>query len=361
MTPHKTPHKTLRKAPRTRTHAVDPTAIEVQLRMLERSGDDGELDFGGGRTLHVSGLDKLFFREVGVTKGALMRYYTRISPLLLPEMEDRALVLKRYPDGVSGPLFFQQNAGASVPDAVRVESLDTESEGPKPRIIGGDLPTLLYTVQLGAIEVHPWLSRVQSEHSPSHCLIDLDPGDDVALSAVASLAQDVVRVVEECELPVAVKTSGSTGIHLVIPLPARTSFDRSAELAMLIAEIVVAQRPEIATTERSVKARPPHSIYVDAMQNARGKSMASAYSVRARPTATVSAPLRPRELTARLSLSAFTVKTMLARVARTGNLWAEAMAQRPTTRALTRAIAALTTVRAGSRSSTATSKRRSRA
>ena len=355
------PPKTPATNPRKRAPAVDLTAIVAQLRALEQSGEDGELEFGGGRTLHVSSLDKLFFKKVGVTKGALMRYYVNISPFILPEMADRALVLKRYPDGAGGPLFFQQNAGASVPDVVRVETLDTEGEGPKPRIIGGDLLTLLYTVQLGAIEVHPWLSRVQSEDTPDHCLIDLDPDDDVPLSAVASLARDVVRVADECELPVAVKTSGSTGIHLVIPLPARTSFERSAELAMLIAGVVVARRPEIATTERSIKARAPHSIYVDAMQNARGKSMASVYSVRATPTASVSAPLRPRELTARLSLSAFTVKTMVTRVARTGDVWGEATAQRSTTRALTRALTALTTVLEASQVSKATSKRRTRA
>ncbi len=346
--------------PSKRAPEVDLTAIDAQLRALEQSGDDGELDFGAGRMLHVSSLDKLFFKKAGVTKGALMRYYARISPFLLPEMADRPLVLKRYPDGVGGPLFFQQNAGAGVPDVIRVATLGTEGEGPKPRIIGGDLPTLLYTVQLGAIEVHPWLSRVQAEDTPDYCLIDLDPGDDVALSAVAALARDVARIAEGCELPIAVKTSGSTGIHLVIPLPVRTSFERSAELAMLIAEVVVAQRPEIATTERSIKARPLHSIYVDAMQNARGKSMASAYSVRATPTASVSAPLRPRELSARLSLSALTVKTMAARVARTGDVWGEAMAKRPTMRALTRAMAALTTLLHQSRVSKTPPKRRTR-
>lgn len=347
--------------PRKRALEMDLTAIDTQLRALERSGEDGELDFGRGRTLHISSLNKLFFRNTGVTKGALMRYYARISPFLLPEMADRPLVLKRYPDGVGGPLFFQQNAGTSVPDVVRVATLDTEGEGPKPRIIGGDLPTLLYAVQLGAIEVHPWLSRVQTEDTPDYSLIDLDPGDDVPLSTVAALARDVVRIAEGCELPIAVKTSGSTGIHLVIPLPARTTFERSAELAMLMAEVVVAQRPEIATTERSIKARPRRSIYVDAMQNARGKSMASAYSVRAKPTATVSAPLRQRELTARLSLSAFTVKTMPGRVARTGDVWGDAMRQRPTARALTQASAALRKVLDASPISPTTPKRRSRA
>jgi bifunctional non-homologous end joining protein LigD len=141
-----------------------------------------------------------------------------------------------------------------------------------------------------------------------------------------------------------VKTSGSSGIHLVIALPPRTSYETSARLAMLIAQVVVAARPERATVERSIKARPEGTIYVDAMQNARGKSAASAYSVRAKPGATVSAPLAPRELTARLRMAAFTVKTMPPRVAKRGDVFAEALAQRPTAaRALRNALQVLDT------------------
>jgi bifunctional non-homologous end joining protein LigD len=324
-----------------RKRAEDFRGVEAQLRALERGDDEGELMFADGATLKVSSLSKPFFPQAGITKGALMRYYTRVAPHLLPEIEGRALVLKRYPDGVAGSMFFQQNAGEHVPDAVRVATLDTVELGAKPRIVGGDLATLLYTVQLGAIEVHPWLSRIEDVDAPDRCLIDLDPGDDVAFGDVAALAREVVGIAGACGLTVAVKTSGASGIHIVLPLPPRTSYETSADLAQRLAEAVVAANPERATVERGVKARPKRSIYVDALQNARGKSMAAPYSVRARPAASVSAPLRERELTGRLRIDAFTIGTIPARLKRAGDLWGDAIATRPTARTLARAMAAL--------------------
>ena len=321
--------------------AIDISGVDSQLRAIERSDGTGTLEIDSGISLRVSSLAKPYFPEVGVTKGALMRYYTRIWLVLQPHLQDRALVLKRYPDGVGGPMFFQQNAGAKVPSVVRVETLETEDEGPKPRIIGGDLATLLYTVQLGAIEVHPWLSRVGDTRSPDRCLIDLDPGDDVPFSEVVSLARDVRDIIGQCGLSAAVKTSGSSGIHLVIPLPPRTSYEKSAQLALQIARVVVHEQPTRATMERLIKARPTGTIYVDALQNARGKSMAGAYSVRARAEATVSAPIRERELSARLRTAAFTVSTMPARVARLGDLWGDGLSSVPASRTLTTAMAVL--------------------
>jgi len=357
-----------------RKDTTDFESVERQLRALERGADEGEIELGRGRQLHVSSLSKPYFQEAGITKGGLMRYYTRVAPALLPELEGRALVLKRYPDGVQGPMFFQQNAGEHVPDEVRTATLDTVELGAKPRIIGGDLLTLLYTVQLGAIEVHPWLSRVNDVDSSDRCLIDLDPGDDVPFGTVAMLAKDVARIADECGLRTAIKTSGASGIHIVLPLAPRTTYETSTALAMHLAEAVVALHPDVATVERSVKARPKGSIYVDALQNARGKSMAAPYSVRARVSASVSAPLRERELTSRLRIDAFTVRSMPGRLARAGDLWADAIATRPTARMIDRAMAALddaasapspTTARtarrtAGGRNAGSTTRRRGR-
>jgi len=315
--------------------------VERQLKAIEDSDGEGEIDFGRGKTLHVSNLSKTYFPETGDTKGALMRYYARIWHVLQPHVDGRPMVLKRLPEGVGGPIFFQQNAGAHVPDAVRVETLNSVEEGPKPRIIGGDLLTLLYTVQLGAIEVHPWLSRLPDVDAADRCLIDLDPGEGVSFSSVIELARDVRAIARECSLPLALKTSGSRGIHLVIPLPPRTSYDESAQLASLLARAVAAHRPDLATVERSIRERPKGTIYVDAMQNARGKSMACAYSVRAKDAATVSAPLREQELTSRLRPTAFTLRTMPARVARTGDLWGDALGERATAKTIRSAVIAL--------------------
>jgi bifunctional non-homologous end joining protein LigD len=233
MTPRKSVRTGAREAARlrprsTRTTAAKPAVpadVEAQLLAIERAGGEGELELGRGLTLHVSSLSKVYFPEAGITKGELMRYYTRVSPLLLPDIEGRPLVLKRYPEGVGGQMFFQQDAGPRVPDIVRVKALPTEEKGMRARIIGGDLATLLYTVQLGAIEVHPWLSRVDDIASADRCLIDLDPGGAVPFSSVADLARDVLGVIERSGLRAAVKTSGSRGIHLLLPLPARTSYE----------------------------------------------------------------------------------------------------------------------------------------
>ena len=323
------------------TRSTLSSDVESQLVAIEGDGGTGDVDFGRGISLHVTSLGKTFFAEPKLTKGDLLRYYALIWPVIQPVMKDRPLVLKRYPDGAAGPMFFQQNAGAHVPDVVRVETIKTQEEGPKPRIVGGDLVTLLYTVQIGAIEVHPWLSRVGDIDAADRCLIDLDPGDDVPFSAVVVLAKGVRDIARKCGLPIAAKTSGSSGIHLVIPLPPRTSYADSAQLAMLVARAAAIQWPERATIERSVRARPAGTIYVDAMQNARGKSMASAYSVRAKPSATVSAPLRENELTSKLRTPAFTMRTMPARVSRLGDVWGETVNEKVTARTLQDAIRAL--------------------
>ena len=321
--------------------AGTPPDVEAQLMAIEGGDGDGELELGGGKRLHVSSLGKIYFPDTGATKGAVMRYYSRISRYMLPDIEGRPLILQRYPNGVGGEMFFQQDAGPHVPDVVRVARVETAEKGAQDRIIGGDLATLLYTVQLGAIEVHPWFSRLQDIMSADRCLIDLDPGEGVPFALVVELAQEIVRIARQCELPVALKTSGSRGMHLVFPLPARTTYESSQALAELVARAAAAARPELATVERSIRSRPERSIYVDALQNAHGKSMAAAYSLRARAAATVSAPLRPRELTPRLKLTGFTMATVPGRTDRIGDIWREGLAIRPTARTLERAIAAL--------------------
>jgi len=341
--PAKRPATPARKAPAKKAERTigTPPDVELQLQAIEQDGGDGEVELGRGRRLHVSSLDRVVFPDVGVTKGAVMRYYARMSRFMLPDLEGRPLILKRYPTGVGGEMFFQQDAGPHVPDVVTVHQVNTVDKGKQDRIIGGDLATLLYTVQLGAIEVHPWFSRVQDPDAPDRSLIDLDPGEGVPFAWVVELAQEIVRIARECSLPVVLKTSGSRGIHLVFPLPARSTFETSARLSELVAQAATVARPDLATVERSIRSRPERSIYVDAMQNAHGKSMAAAYSLRARPTATASAPLRPRELTPRLKLTGFTVTTMPARSERIGDIWREGVSERPTARGLARAMQVL--------------------
>jgi bifunctional non-homologous end joining protein LigD len=313
-------------------------AIIRQLDDIQASGGDGALEFGRGKSLHVSSLDKLYFPDDGITKGDVMRYYAGVSPMLLPIIKDRPLVLKRFPDGIDGQSFFQQNAGAHVPKGVRVARLATAEGDRAARIIGGDLLTLLYTVQIGTIAVHAWQARLETHDSADSATIDLDPGRGVPFSSVVTLAKQIKVELDKVELQSAIKTSGSRGLHIALPLPPKTAFEDATRVAELIAERVVEEHPDRATTERSIKARPAGTIYVDAQQNAEGKSVVAAYSVRERSGAPVSAPLDWRELRATLRLEAFTVETMPARLRRVGDLWGAAMKRRNSQRAIDRVL-----------------------
>jgi bifunctional non-homologous end joining protein LigD len=312
-------------------------AVVAQLGEIEDADGDGDLRVGGGR-LHVSSLGKVYFPESGITKGDVMRYYATVSPYLLPLMKDRPLVLKRYPDGIAGPSFFQQNAAAKIPPVVRTASVAAAAGGRAARIIGGDLATLLYTVQIGTIAVHPWQSRTRTHQYADTTTIDLDPGDDVPFAEVVGLARRIKVVLDKMGLVAAIKTSGSSGLHIVLPLPPKTAYTRAAQIAEQIAERVVDADPERATTERTIRKRPRGSIYVDAMQNAEGKSVVAAYSVREHEHATVSAPLEWRELRGSLRIDSFTLATMPLRLRKLGDLWGVAMKRRNSRRAIAAAL-----------------------
>ena len=305
-------------------------SVLAQLDRIEADGGDGVLQLGGGRELQVSSLTKPFFgpKGRGKTKGDLFRYYTRVSPYLLPLIKDRPLILKRYPNGIDGSFFYQQNAGANVPADVRVASVSARGGERIDRLIGGDLVTLLYLVQLGTIAIHTWLSRLKTLEHADYSVIDLDPGEGVPFARVVDLTRRILAELDDAGLYAATKTSGASGMHIAVPLPARTTFDRAAALAARIAERVSRAHPSLATTERSLKARPRGTIYVDAQQNAYGKSVVSAYSVRERVAATVSAPVERSELRSTLKLDSFTIDTMPTRLERVGDVWAASLKKR---------------------------------
>lgn len=312
--------------------------ILAQLEEIEAGGGDGELTFGRGRALHVSSLRKTYFPAAGFTKGDVMRYYVAVSKALLPVIRDRPMILKRFPDGIDGPSFFQQNAGTHVPDVVRTERVGTSAGGKAERLVAGDLLTLLYTVQIGTIAVHTWQSRLQSHQYADTATIDLDPGPDVKFARVVTLAKRIKDELDRASLHGAIKTSGSRGLHIVLPLPPKTAYGDAAGVAERIAERVVEAHPDLATTERTIADRPAGTIYVDAQQNSEGKSVVAAYSVRERPKATVSAPLDWSELRGTLRLEAFTIATMPARLRKVGDLWGAAMKRRNSKRAIERVL-----------------------
>lgn len=291
----------------------------------------------GKSLIKLSNLDKIYWPDDGYTKGDLIRYYDEIAKIILPYLKDRPLILKRYPNGIDGQSFHQHDVD-EAPDYVRTERIAVEGHTVD-YVIGDDLPTLLYMANLGAIERHPWNSRVADLDHPDWIVFDLDPGD-VEFAVICELAMGVKNVIEGLNLECYAKTSGSKGLHVYVPIKPVHSYDEVAEFAAGVAARVVEANPKIATTERSLQKRQRNQIYVDAMQNARGKSVVAPYSVRPRPGATVSAPLDWREVKAqKITPQDFTIKNILARVARKGDLFKAVLKGRQT---LAKALVELT-------------------
>ncbi|HET6401941.1 MAG TPA: non-homologous end-joining DNA ligase [Candidatus Kapabacteria bacterium] len=270
-------------------------------------------------------LDKVYWPKEGYTKFDLLKYYYTISKTLLPYLKDRPLILKRYPNGIKGQMFYQHN----LEDAPEFVDSYKSVEGSTGKIvhnpIANNLAALLYLVNLGTITQNPWFSRVQFISKPDYFAFDLDPGDNATFDQVKKIALEVKKVLEEMGLKGYPKTSGSTGIHIYVPIKAEVTYSDIVPFAKKLATMVAERNPKDATVRRMVRDRKSAQVYVDYLQNIEGKSLASAYSVREKPHATVSAPLEWNEITKNLSLAQFTIETMPARIKKKGDLFADVL------------------------------------
>jgi bifunctional non-homologous end joining protein LigD len=302
--------------------AIGPPLARVvaQLEAIEDRGGNGIIVLPGGRRLEVGNLNKVFWTSPRITKGQLMRYYVRVSPVLLPAVADRPLIMKRFPNGIAGKAFFQQRAPAKVPAGVRRAALPSDEVVPS-RLIGGSLVTLLYMTQLAVISQDPWFSRVRSLDFPDHVALDLDPMPGVRFAQVLDVARFIHDELLRVGTPSVPKTSGAEGLHIYIPLPPRTSYQAGRLFCEIIATVVAQRHPKLATVERAVHARG-RTVYIDYLQNIRGKSLATAYSARASAFAGVSTPLTWDEVRAGIDREAFTIHTVPSRIAAVGDLWA---------------------------------------
>jgi bifunctional non-homologous end joining protein LigD len=290
----------------------------THLRELETGRKNGVLELAGGQRLNVTNLHKVFWPKLKLTKGDLFRYYVEVAPYLLPAIVDRPLVMKRFPNGVDSPPFYQHRA-QDVPSGVRVKTVSVAET--RQQIIGGDLITLLYMTQLAAISQDPWFSRVQTVQSADYVALDLDPSEGVKFDRVLDVARAIRDELDALGVVGVPKTSGADGLHIYIPLPPGTPYDAGLLFCQIVATVVAQKYPKIATVERSVRARGPR-VYVDYLQNVLGKTLATAYSARASQYAGVSAPLTWEEVDAGIRREDFTIKTMLARVKKVGDVWA---------------------------------------
>ncbi len=296
---------------------MDTTAVVEQLHALEDARTDGVLELPGGSTLAVINLHKVFWPQLSLTKGDLFRYYAQVAPYILPVLAGRPLVMKRYPNGVEGKPFYQHRA-PDVPVGVRVEPVPAAEN--RPHLIGGDLTTLLYTSQLGAISQDPWFSRADAPGVADQVALDLDPSDDVPFSQVLDVARWIRDELDTLGVFALPKTSGESGLHIFIPLAPGTPYEAGLLFCQLVATLVAEKHPREATVERAVRARGKR-VYIDYLQNIEGKTLASAYSVRANAHAGVSAPLTWKEVDKGVDREAFTLRTMAARLKKLGDLW----------------------------------------
>jgi bifunctional non-homologous end joining protein LigD len=305
----------------------DLDQLIARLQELEDAKKDADVRLPNGDTLKFTNLAKVFWPALGITKGELLRYYARVSPLILPVVDDRPLVMKRFPNGIVKQAFYQQRHPEQTPPGVRREVLPEhvepiDEEGPRDRLIGGSLTTLLYMTQLAAISQDPWFSRVADPMHQDHAAIDLDPGDGATFAHVLDVARWVKDELDRLGVPGVPKTSGSRGLHIYIRLPKNTTYETGQLLCHIVATIVSTQHPKVATIERMVKKRPRATVYVDYLQNILGKTLATAYSARATDYAGVSTPLAWKEVGKGLDPRDFTIRTAPDRFRKVGDLWA---------------------------------------
>ena len=265
------------------------------------------------RHVAFSNLDKVFWPAEGHTKGDLIDYYRDISPWLLPYLRDRPVVLTRYPDGIDGKSFFQKDAPSFVPDWIRLERLWSEgSEREIGYFVVDDVESLLYIINMGTIPLHVWSSRTASLEQPDWCILDLDP-KETPFVHVVTVARAIHRLCTAIGLPSYVKTSGSTGLHVLVPLAGQLTYEQSRTLGELLARVVVAQHPDIATIVRRPESRGPR-VYIDYVQNGHGRLLAAPFCVRPLPGAPVAMPLTWREVNPRLDIRRFNIDNAATRM-----------------------------------------------
>lgn len=299
--------------------ATEIDAIVDQLSALEKARKNGRLKLPDGDFIEVTNLHKIFWPAIKKTKGDLIRHYAKISPYILPVISDRPLVMKRLPNGVDGPSFYQHRAPDVPPPGVRIETLPNDDV--PARLVGGSLKTLLYMAQLASISMDPFFSRMDDLDCADQVAIDLDPQPGATFSQILDCAEWVEEELDRVKVQGFPKTSGSEGVHVFIPLPPDTPYEAGMLFCQIIATMISAKHPKVATVERMVKRRKDGTIYVDYLQNIQGKTLACAYSARASAFAGVSTPLTWKEVRQRPKPQDFTIDTIHARVKKVGDLW----------------------------------------
>jgi bifunctional non-homologous end joining protein LigD len=296
---------------RERTMAVE------EVLAAKKSSSKSKLNPPSHSPLKLTHPDKIYWPNEGYTKGDLFEYYRQIAPYILPYLKDRPETLVRYPNGIDKPSFFQKEAG-KVPEWIRTETVKHEDRTVR-YVLVEDENSLLYLANLGCIGMNPFNSRIQSLDYPDYLILDLDP-EDVPFEAVIETAQVIHRLLKKLAIPNVCKTSGATGLHVFIPLGAQYTHEQAKHLAHLLARLVHQELPSLTSLERHPHQRQQR-VYIDFLQNNFAQTVASVYSVRAKPGATVSTPLKWSEVKPGLHPADFTIKTVPKRLKKLGDLF----------------------------------------
>jgi bifunctional non-homologous end joining protein LigD len=314
------PRATRDRHPAKRSGATSRARTPTPRVEIPRDRDDVVVRLGS-REVRLTNLRKLFWPELKITKGDLIQFYANVAPVLLPHLRDRAMVMKRYPHGAHGEFFFMKRAPSPRPDWIETCSIEHSSGNVIDFPIIQDLPALLWVINLGCIDLNEWYARCDDVDRPDYLHFDLDPVPGADFSKVLETALLVRRALESLEMPCYPKTTGSKGIHVYVPIVRGPTQKQVWTFAKKLADALEQQNPALVTAEYRVAARPRGRVLVDYNQNAWGRTLASVYSVRPKPRATVSTPVTWKEIERGVSIEDFRMDNVPARVAKVGDLW----------------------------------------
>ena len=275
----------------------------------------------GRRTVALTNLDKIFFPQAGLTKRDLLQYYADVAPVLLPHLRDRAMVMKRYPNGIRGKWFFMKHAPSPRPEWIETCEIMHKSRNLVVFPMVQDLASLLWIINLGCIDLNPWYSRCDDVNRPDFLNFDLDPAAGASFEVVRETAIVVRTALEALGMKPLVKTSGSEGLHLCVAIARGPTQEQAWTFAKGLAKRLETEHPRLVTTEFLVADRPRGRVLVDYNQNAWGRTLASVYSVRPKEFAGVSAPVGWEEVERGFEVSDFRLDNLPARIRRLGDLW----------------------------------------
>jgi bifunctional non-homologous end joining protein LigD len=295
--------------------------------VISRESKEEQLTLDG-HAVTLTNLRKVFWPERGFTKGDLLRYYAEMASVLLPHLRDRAMVMKRYPHGIEGEFFFMKRAPSPRPDWIETCSIEHRSGNVIDFPVVQDLASLLWVVNLGCIDLNPWYARCDDFNRPDYLHFDLDPVPGANFERVRETAIVVRDALAELGIPSFAKTTGSRGLHVYVPIVRGPTQKAVWAFAKQFAIAMAAQHPKLITAEYRVAQRPRGRVLVDYNQNAWGRTLASVYSIRPKPAATVSAPVTWKEVEADLQIEDFRIDNVPSRVRKLGDLWKPMLAAR---------------------------------